>query len=93
MEIIEHAIVDNEVTDIDNAIVLEEHEDFEEESKKDVEKGPASREIGEMDIDKDLKGAGAIKPAKKKKKKKKKNKARNIDFDINELDDEDKFEA
>jgi len=74
LEIIEHAIVNNDVTDIGTVGLLEERSDYEENDGDEVKQGngPAERELEELGIDRDLKVAGAIQPAKKKRKKKNK---------------------
>lgn len=78
LEIVEEAIVNNTIGDIDEVNIMEEREHEEkkhdqEEEEEHEEKIGAVREIAEMDIDKDLMASmtGGIQASKKRRKKKK----------------------
>lgn len=76
LEIVEEAIINNTIGDIDDVNIMEERdleEDGEEEEEEPEVKIGAVREIGEMEIDRDLMASakGGIQRSKKQKKKKK----------------------
>jgi hypothetical protein len=77
VEIVEEAIINNTIGDINEANIMEEREEGEvvhdsDDEKTDMPapKKAATREIAEMEIDRNLKAKGGILAAKKKNKKK-----------------------
>ena len=91
IQIVDPAIINDDVAGIGTINTLEEREGYEEEQAKENTKHAAERDIEELDIEKNLANEDAIQPAKKpKKKKKKKNKKiKNYDEDFDNIDNDD----